>query len=298
MKETLVKNIGRNLIAENVKWFIYSRFFESKMNAVDFLEKINRTGFVRMLKKEGLYKQTGARHTKKTFINNDIERFIILRSNAKEYAEAILNPTKFDFSIMATSIRHDRNEQVYLSLLKDLLEGVCDVKFQYGALGFNVDMYIPEYQIAIEFDEVAHFASTIKIKEDIARQKAIQIHLGCKFLRIDERANILPQIDYIAKFIIKEITGLEPIISGRFITPRCTSTITNFVTDFDMYFKERNLAAINSCDQPELTLYEKAKISSIEENMAFAIDMGYVTSFEGLLAELRKIWVMANRAQA
>lgn len=36
------------------------------------------------------------------------------------------------------------------------------------------------------------------------------------------------------------------------------------------------------------------ELSSIEEKMAFAIDMGYITSFDMLISELRKIWSQKN----
>ena len=43
-------------------------------------------------------------------------------------------------------------------------------------------MYIPEYKLAIEVDELGH--CTRDLKSEIERQKIIEEELGCKFIRI------------------------------------------------------------------------------------------------------------------
>ena len=44
-------------------------------------------------------------------------------------------------------------------------------------------MYIPEYKLAIEVDELGHCKRDLKC--EIGRQKRIEEELGCKFVRID-----------------------------------------------------------------------------------------------------------------
>ena len=55
--------------------------------------------------------------------------------------------------------------------------------FQYYVLGYRIDMYIPEYKLAIEVDEFGH--CTRDLKSEIERQKRIEEELGCKFITID-----------------------------------------------------------------------------------------------------------------
>ena len=54
--------------------------------------------------------------------------------------------------------------------------------FQHYALGYRIDMYIPEYKLAIEVDELGH--CTRALKGEMERQKRIEEELGCKFIRI------------------------------------------------------------------------------------------------------------------
>lgn len=290
MKETNIKNIGRILKTEDVKWFTYSMFFEKKICAIDFLDIIKKIGFIKLLKNNGLYKQIGARSTKKTLINENIERYIILSYNSKEYANAIIEPTDIDVNVFLNSSEYARNEDAYLKIFEKVLADSCVIHRQYQVLEYRIDLYIPDLKIAIEFDESSHFSNSKKIKSDFERQLIIETELDCVFYRIDERQDVLPQIDTILKIITKKITGSDNIFNGRFITESCQDTILGFVKDFDLYFFERNLAAINKSSFGELTMYDKLKIQNIEEKMAFAIDMNYITSFDMLLAELRKMY--------
>lgn len=294
MKETNIENIGRILNTENTKWFIYSIFFEGRIDAVGFLEKIKKVGLLRVLKNNGLYKQTGARHTTKIFIDEKIERFITLSQNAKQYAEAIIAPTKDDVTIFLTPITYSRDEEAYLGLLEKMLDGICKIERQFIVLDYRIDMYIPELKIAIEFDESYHSKNKEK---DIERQLKIEVELDCVFYRIDETKDIMAQINDILKYISKKITGSYIEFNGRFITESCLDTLLPFIKDFDLYFQSRNMAAINKSTVGILSKYEKIKIQNIEEKMAFAIDMGYITSFDMLLAELRKLWLSESKMQ-
>ena len=44
-------------------------------------------------------------------------------------------------------------------------------------------MYVPEYKLAIEVDELGH--CTRNLKAEIERQQRTEKELGCKFIRID-----------------------------------------------------------------------------------------------------------------
>ena len=288
MEECNIPNLGRVLMTEETKWFVYSYYFKDKMSAIKYLSLIKDCSFIKLLKINNIYQITGARDTKKTFIDSVLHRFIILKTNAKEYAESLFNFSELDYKVHLSSCNYQRDENVYLELLGKILNNICDYEMQYVVGNYRIDFYIPKYKIAIEFDESYHYNNDNQ-KKDNNRQIHIECLLGCEFYRIDERSDILSQIDNIAKIIIKKITGIAPCLNGRFITESYINTILDIVTDFDLYFEERNKAAIGS-NKINISLHDKFMIEKLEEKMAFAIDMGYITSFDSLIKELRKVW--------
>jgi very-short-patch-repair endonuclease len=59
------------------------------------------------------------------------------------------------------------------------------IKRQFLVVGYFIDGYIPELNLAIEIDESHHFKIDGTLKEhDIKRQQEIEKELGCKFIRI------------------------------------------------------------------------------------------------------------------
>lgn len=55
---------------------------------------------------------------------------------------------------------------------------------QYNVNGYLVDLYFPDFKLAIECDEYGHERYTRK-NEDKERQKAIERKTGCKFIRFN-----------------------------------------------------------------------------------------------------------------
>ena len=56
---------------------------------------------------------------------------------------------------------------------------------QYEIIGYSIDGYIPELNLAIEVDERKHFnLDGSRKKKDIQRQKEIEKELNCIFVRI------------------------------------------------------------------------------------------------------------------
>ena len=54
-------------------------------------------------------------------------------------------------------------------------------------------MYVPEYRLAIEVDELSH--CTTDIKNEIERQEKMEKELGCKFIRIDPSRENFDNVD-------------------------------------------------------------------------------------------------------
>ena len=96
--------------------------------------------------------------------------------------------------------------------------------FQHYVLGYRIDMYIPEYKLAIEVDELGH--CTRDLKSEIERQKRIEEELGCKFIRIDpsrENFDIVDESSKIKDYLLKstnkqkkkQLTKFQTVVKFR-----------------------------------------------------------------------------------
>lgn len=72
---------------------------------------------------------------------------------------------------------------------------------QYPVDNYKIDLYIPEYSIAIEIDEEAH---RYKKDYDKIRQNYIENQIHCKFIRVNEGescgsviARLVKELDWI-----------------------------------------------------------------------------------------------------
>ena len=95
-----------------------------------------------------------------------------------------------------------RKELMFLDLLEEGLE-LYDIKGirQYPILNYRIDYYIPELNIAIEYDENDHKDYTYEEHE--GRQLKIEEVLGCRFIRVsDNKTN-----NYNVCYVIKTIMG-------------------------------------------------------------------------------------------
>ena len=76
--------------------------------------------------------------------------------------------------------------------------------FQHYVLVYRIDMYIPEYKLAIELDELGHCTRDLKSK--IERQERIEEELGCTFIRIDpsrENFDVVDEFSRIKDYLLK-----------------------------------------------------------------------------------------------
>ena len=107
-------------------------------------------------------------------------------------------------------IKHDRvltNQRKEINFLDKLeqalkpFEIIC--KKQYKVLNYRIDYYIPQLNIAIEYDENGHSSYTYEQHE--GRQKEIEKELGCKFIRVTDKESD----DYNLGYIIKKIYEMD-----------------------------------------------------------------------------------------
>ena len=78
------------------------------------------------------------------------------------------------------------------------------MKIQYRVLGYRIDLYFHNNNLAIEVDELGH--AVRNLSNEIERQKVLEKELNCVFIRInsdEKNFNIFKEINKIHKHIKK-----------------------------------------------------------------------------------------------
>ena len=108
-------------------------------------------------------------------------------------ADAILNsrrPKAIELAeAIGISIRMDKlisREQETISATMKMFKGVAMID-QYGIDAYRIDLYFPEYRLAIECDEFDHKDRVIGY--EILREKNAESRLGCTFICYNPDAN-------------------------------------------------------------------------------------------------------------
>ena len=99
-----------------------------------------------------------------------------------------------------------RKEIDFLNMLEKTLEPFGLVgKSQYKVLNYKIDYYIPDLNIAIEYDENNHSSYSYESHE--LRQKLIEEELGCRFIRISDNKSK----EYNVGLVIKELFNIGKV---------------------------------------------------------------------------------------
>lgn len=146
------------------------------------------------------YKKNNENRT--IFINKIGFRQLLQKSQintSQDIIQKLIKQFNLDLNLI---IRRKENE--YISNIMDSLSIESFQQFKVG--NYRIDLYIPEYKIAIECDEFNH---SKYIEEEILRQIYIEETLGCQFIRFnpdEENFNIFKVIQriYILINTIKE----------------------------------------------------------------------------------------------
>lgn len=98
----------------------------------------------------------------------------------------------------------ERFETVFFDKLNDTLLALgIELETQKNVLNYRLDGYIPQFNLAIEYDEAGHRNTSAK-KSDIQRETEIKKEIGCKFIRLDYENTDAFNIG----LVIKNIFGL------------------------------------------------------------------------------------------
>lgn len=132
-----------------------------------------------------------------------VENSLLLSSEDKEDIYEWLGINKENHIVL-----HSRKEVEFFDVLKSQLKvlGVRTFERQYSNLqcgNYRIDMYLPELNIAIEYDEKSHEHYTYEQQE--LRQKLIEEELGCTFIRVSEEKSHSENSAIVIKHIIKNL---------------------------------------------------------------------------------------------
>ena len=99
------------------------------------------------------------------------------------------------------NVRSARFEYKYLNEIEDFLN-IMNINYieQYQVNNYRIDLYIPQYNLAIEIDEEEH---KYQQEYDKMRQKYIENQIHCKFIRINEGESCGSAIARITKELYK-----------------------------------------------------------------------------------------------
>lgn len=104
----------------------------------------------------------------------------------------------FNWLNKVPNIAFTRDEKNFCESLKLSFDGLLTIIEQFKFGKYYVDIFIPEIQLCIEFDEDYHKRNNQKDK-DVKRQKFIEKEFGVKFIRQDIRENYGVSINKIIK---------------------------------------------------------------------------------------------------
>ena len=141
---------------------------------------------------ENLFTKRGYLKLTKTFVNNAEYKII------KKVYEFLGGNENIDIYVS-----NERLEISFFKLLKEALEEI-DVKLihQYYVSGYRIDFFIPEYNLAIEYDEEHH---KLRTKEDKMRERKISKEIGCKFIRCSYKdSNIKNLMKVLKETVLKQ----------------------------------------------------------------------------------------------
>lgn len=107
----------------------------------------------------------------------------MMLTKANGFSNVVLNEYYEDEKIHV--LEYHRKEVEFFNLLKPIIEGFgLSLEQQRTVLNYRLDGYIPELNLAVEFDEQAH---QYKQQGDIQRQKEIKAVLNCDFVRVTDQ---------------------------------------------------------------------------------------------------------------
>lgn len=105
-----------------------------------------------------------------------------------------------DLNLDSKLILYSRKEVEFFDLLQKIIN--YQIKRQYRVGDYILDGYIPEYNLAIEYDEIYHKSSK-QILLDINRESYVKSVLRCDFIRLSEIYTAKKNVEIVLQYISK-----------------------------------------------------------------------------------------------
>lgn len=194
-----------NIKEENGKQLVSARELYSKL---EITERFN-SWFGRM-KQYGLVEGVDYTRCKQfnTLAKQELDEYILTLGAAKSVCVKsksinvgeIINQLGGDVTHIHTNTRFEIS---FLEMLEQGLEelNVTGIR-QYNVNGKRIDFYIPEYKLAVEYDEAQHYTAANQ-KLDLERQKMIEKEIGCTFVRLNWEDTDIKNTMKVVKKILK-----------------------------------------------------------------------------------------------
>lgn len=90
---------------------------------------------------------------------------------------------------------------------------------QYKVENYFIDLYFPQYNIAVEFDEYAHLH---RRREDIQRQNCLLLKLNCIIIRVFQDDNLYEALNKIHTVIYEKLTNTHQTKVVNIVTKHLT----------------------------------------------------------------------------
>lgn len=183
------------------------KFLEVKTKYIDWFNRMVDYGFVENVDfttiNERVSKKEGSRTVKREQINHtiqlDMAKEICYRTKRSPRVNEVLKRLGVDVEQLHTSTRF---EVSFGNMLREALgELGIEIVEQYNVDGYRIDFYIPQFNLAVEYDEQQHFITT-NHEKDLERQKCIEDKLGCKFIRCDYRDSDIKNVMKVIKEVM------------------------------------------------------------------------------------------------
>jgi phage anti-repressor protein/very-short-patch-repair endonuclease len=129
-----------------------------------------------------VYESTGGRPFTDYEFTLDATKKILLTQRTKEAMMLYKYLAELD-GVFVTYQPKTRKELLFEINLIEILSEITKIIPQHPILNYRIDFYLPELNIAIEYDEKHHLS---RRKIDNKRQKEIQEILKCDFIRVAE----------------------------------------------------------------------------------------------------------------
>lgn len=149
------------------------------MNSVDIAKKCNKTH-------NHLMRDIRTLVQRNPELKNDFVFGSYVNSRNKEYPCA--NISKKGYEILTQKYKYNiHSARFEYKMLNEICDCLDELKIQYikqyPVLTYRIDLFLPYYNLSIEYDEDAH---KFKQKYDKNRENDIRESIGCEFVRIKE----------------------------------------------------------------------------------------------------------------